>query len=217
MQSLVEREPGPLSAWARYHWAQTLHADGDSVEARRVAIAGRDAFPESRGGNRCHNLVAQIEAKSISVTTESVWNAPWPELAVTYRNITGAHFRLVPADWNKLREKQFRRVATGGSAGIAQARAGQVVAARPAADRRLQATHGAFHRAQRREAGILFSHLQRGGHVFREGQPHELLNRLDQRSGAGDPLAGEPARGFRRGGQLRRADRRRPSERLAAG
>ena len=108
MQSLVEREPGPLSAWARYHWAQTLHADGDSVEARRVAIAGRDAFPESRGGNRCHNLVAQIEAKSISVATESVWNAPWPELAVTYRNITGAHFRLVPADWNKLREKQFR-------------------------------------------------------------------------------------------------------------
>ncbi len=108
MQSLVEREPGPLSAWARYHWAQTLHADGDSVEARRVAIAGRDAFPESRGGNRCHNLVAQIEAKSISVTTESVWNAPWPELAVTYRNITGAHFRLVSADWNKLREKQFR-------------------------------------------------------------------------------------------------------------
>jgi uncharacterized protein YfaS (alpha-2-macroglobulin family) len=108
MQSLVEREPGPLSAWARYHWAQTLHADGDSVEARRVAIAGRDAFPESRGGNRCHNLVAQIEAKSISVEAESVWNAPWPELAVTYRNITGAHFRLVPADWNKLREKQFR-------------------------------------------------------------------------------------------------------------
>ena len=108
MQSLVERESGPLSAWARYHWAQTLNADGDSVEARRVAIAGRDAFPESRGGNGCHNLVAQIEAKSISVATESVWNAPWPELAVTYRNITGAHFRLVPADWNKLREKQFR-------------------------------------------------------------------------------------------------------------
>ena len=108
MQSLVERESGPLSAWARYHWAQTLNADGDSVEARRVAIAGRDAFPESRGGNGCHNLVAQIEAKSISVATESVWNAPWPELAVTYRNITGAHFRLVPADWSKLREKQFR-------------------------------------------------------------------------------------------------------------
>ena len=71
-------------------------------------IVGRDAFPNSRGGKNCHNLVAQIEAKSISVATESVWNAPWPELAVTYRNITGAHFRLVPADWNKLREKQFR-------------------------------------------------------------------------------------------------------------
>ena len=108
MQSIAGSEPGPLSAWARYHWAQTLHTDGDWVEARRVAIAGRDAFPESRGGNHCHNLVSQIEAKSISVATESVWNAPWPELAVTYRNITEAHFRLVPADWNKLREKNFR-------------------------------------------------------------------------------------------------------------
>ncbi|MDP7442581.1 MAG: MG2 domain-containing protein, partial [Verrucomicrobiota bacterium] len=107
MQSIVEREPGPLSAWARYHWAQTLHADGDSVEARRVAIAGRDAFPNSRGGKNCHNLIAQIEAKSIRVETESIWNAPWPELVVTYRNITEAHFRLVPADWNKLRAKNF--------------------------------------------------------------------------------------------------------------
>ena len=107
MQSIVEREPGPLSAWARYHWAQTLHSDGDSVEARRVAIAGRDAFPNSRGGKNCHNLIAQIEAKSIRVETESIWNAPWPELVVTYRNITEAHFRLVPADWNKLRAKNF--------------------------------------------------------------------------------------------------------------
>ncbi|MEC8972288.1 MAG: hypothetical protein VX509_00140, partial [Verrucomicrobiota bacterium] len=65
MQSIARSEPGPLSAWARYHWAQTLHADGDWVEARRVAIAGRDAFPVSRGGNHCHNLVSQIEAKSI--------------------------------------------------------------------------------------------------------------------------------------------------------
>merc|ERR1712034_124481 len=108
MQSLVEREPGPLSAWARYHWAQTLHGDGDSVEARRVAIAGRDTFPNSRGGKHCHNLVAQIEQKSINTQTESIWNAPWPELSVVYRNITEVHFRLVPADWNKLREKNFR-------------------------------------------------------------------------------------------------------------
>ena len=154
MQSLVEREPGPLSAWARYHWAQTLHADGDSVEARRVAIAGRDAFPESRGGNRCHNLVAQIEQKSISVQTESVWNAPWPELAVTYRNITEAHFRLVPADWNKLREKHFRLSSKEDRRALLKARAGQVVAARPAPDSRLQAAHGIIHRARRREARI---------------------------------------------------------------
>ncbi|MDE2657799.1 MAG: MG2 domain-containing protein, partial [Verrucomicrobiota bacterium] len=72
------------------------------------AIAGRDAFPESRGGKHCHNLVAQIEQKSINIQTESIWNAPWPELSVAYRNITEVHFRLVPADWNKFREKNFR-------------------------------------------------------------------------------------------------------------
>ena len=73
-----------------------------------MAIAGRDAFPNSRGGKHCHNLVAQIEQKSINIQTESIWNAPWPELSVAYRNITEVHFRLVPADWNKLREKNFR-------------------------------------------------------------------------------------------------------------
>ncbi|GIT78305.1 MAG: hypothetical protein Ct9H300mP32_6870 [Verrucomicrobiota bacterium] len=107
MQSIAGRNRGPLRLGAVSLGADPAHrrrlGGGTTRGDRR-----RDAFPESRGGNHCHNLVSQIEAKSISVATESVWNAPWPELAVTYRNITEAHFRLVPADWNKLRKKKFR-------------------------------------------------------------------------------------------------------------
>ena len=62
-----------------------------------MAIVGRDQFKDSRGGKRCHNLIAQIEAKTIDVTTESVWAQPGAELSVRYRNITEAHFRLVKA------------------------------------------------------------------------------------------------------------------------
>ena len=56
-----------------------------------MAIVGRDQFKDSRGGKRCHNLVAQIEAKTIDVMTESVWAQPGAELSVRYRNITEAH------------------------------------------------------------------------------------------------------------------------------
>ena len=108
IRDVAENEPGQLSAWARFHWARALNEKGELVEARRVAMVGRDQFKESRGGKRCHNLVDQIEAKSIDVTTESVWAQPGAELSVRYRNITEAHFRLVKADWTAARKKQFR-------------------------------------------------------------------------------------------------------------
>ena len=69
-----------------------------------MAIVGRDQFKDSRGGKCCHNLIAQIEAKTIDVTTESVWAQPGAELSVRYRNITEAHFRLVKADWTAARK-----------------------------------------------------------------------------------------------------------------
>ena len=108
IREIAEKEPSQLSAWARFHWANALYEKGEWLEARRIAIIGRDQFRNSRGGKRCHNLVTQIEAKNINVKTESVWSNSNAELSVVYRNITEAHFRLVKANWLFQRAKRFR-------------------------------------------------------------------------------------------------------------
>src|SRR5690606_30632716 len=55
-----------------------------------------DRFPGSHGAARCRNLIQRIEAPSAQLATEFVWNAPWPTLDVTYRNVTHVYFRAVP-------------------------------------------------------------------------------------------------------------------------
>ncbi|MFM7072051.1 MAG: alpha-2-macroglobulin family protein, partial [Planctomycetota bacterium] len=50
------------------------------------------------GGVRCHNLIQQIEARELQISTERVWTAPPPSIHVSYRNITQLNFRVVA--WN---------------------------------------------------------------------------------------------------------------------
>lgn len=88
-----------LSATARHRWAVVLQSENDLVEAREVAMQGKNAFPQSVGGKLCFNTIAEIEAKSVSVMTERVWNDPLPDLRVSYRNITKVYFRAVKVDW----------------------------------------------------------------------------------------------------------------------
>lgn len=91
-----------VSAQAIAYWARVVHDEGDKVEARQLAQRGAKAFPESSGGRLCRNLISEIEAKAAAITTERVWNAPWPTINVRYRNITSIHFRAVPYNWQDL-------------------------------------------------------------------------------------------------------------------
>ena len=88
-----------LSATARHRWAVVLQSENELVEAREIAMQGKNAFPQSVGGKLCFNLIADIEAKSVNVTTERVWNDPLPMVRVSYRNITKIHFRAIKVDW----------------------------------------------------------------------------------------------------------------------
>ena len=45
-------------------------------------------FANSLGGKNCRNLLAIIEGKEVQIQTERLWNAPWPKIAVRYRNVT---------------------------------------------------------------------------------------------------------------------------------
>ncbi len=79
--------------------ANLLQSQDKAVEAREVchrALARNDKGPLA---NRCRNIIAQIEAKSASITTERVWNQPLPSIDVTYRNVDKVFFRLVPFDF----------------------------------------------------------------------------------------------------------------------
>jgi uncharacterized protein YfaS (alpha-2-macroglobulin family) len=98
-----------LSAEALYQWAQLLHDEGNLVESRNVALRGTGAFRESVGGKQCRNLIASIETKSASITTERVWNPPLPKIGISYRNVTKVYFRAVAYDWAVFLEKTHSR------------------------------------------------------------------------------------------------------------
>ncbi|MBV9124183.1 MAG: hypothetical protein JO112_12570, partial [Planctomycetes bacterium] len=100
LQHFVEKNgDSPISARARYSWASVLQQEGDLVQARKLAQQGAQAFPNDVGGRLCYNLVQQIEAKTGTVSTERVWNEPWPVLQVRYRNLTKVYFRAVSEDF----------------------------------------------------------------------------------------------------------------------
>ncbi|PYJ62538.1 MAG: hypothetical protein DME24_03570 [Verrucomicrobia bacterium] len=118
-----------LSAFALHHWARAVQSEEEFVEARKIALRGANAFPNSAGGKLCRNLVSEIEAKAVAITTERVWNCQrragvppaqtqvdskgrrdaCPTLEVRYRNVTNIYFRAVAYDWNIFLQKNHSR------------------------------------------------------------------------------------------------------------
>lgn len=99
LRAFIERAGDhELSALARFHLASSLQED-DPAEARSVALVAIETHPDSVGGKQCRNLINQIEAKELSLSAERTWTAPWPEVSITYRNLSRVHLRLAKADW----------------------------------------------------------------------------------------------------------------------
>jgi len=96
-----------LQSLARANLAHLLIGQKRMTEAREIAIAGRDAFPESTFRPMCVNAIETIEAKEISVSTELVWNAAKPQFELQYRNISKIWFRLYPAKWSPERNNYY--------------------------------------------------------------------------------------------------------------
>ncbi len=90
-----------ISARALAALASRLAGEGEPAQARELARRGLDAFPKSAGGAECFNLIQEIETRSAEIKTEQVWNAPWPTINVTYRNVTKIYFRAVRADFEQ--------------------------------------------------------------------------------------------------------------------
>jgi hypothetical protein len=98
-----------ISALATEREAAVLRQEGDAVAAHELAGRGTNLFPNASGGKLCRNLVLAIEAKSANITTERVWNAPWPKITVRYKNVDTLYFRAIPMDWEMLlRSNHYR-------------------------------------------------------------------------------------------------------------
>jgi alpha-2-macroglobulin-like protein/alpha-2-macroglobulin family protein/MG2 domain-containing protein len=119
-----------ISALALEYEARTFQQENDFVTAHQLASRGAQIFPRSVGGKLCHNLVAEIEAKSASISTERVWtcfdgsgvglprttgngdtNTPeaCPTITVSYRNIDAVYFRAIRSDWELFLQKRHNR------------------------------------------------------------------------------------------------------------
>lgn len=98
-----------VSAMAMEHIGRLMERQGDPVGARKIAAQGEELFPKSPGGQLCHNLIAEIESRSLRLETEGVWNAPWPKISVHYKNITAVYFRAIPVDWAEFLQRRYPR------------------------------------------------------------------------------------------------------------
>ncbi|MEX0715858.1 MAG: MG2 domain-containing protein, partial [Planctomycetaceae bacterium] len=94
---------------AIYLRATVVRGQEKLVEAREIALQGKNLHPESVGGKLCHNLIVEIEAKSFQVTTERVWTEPLPTIDVRYRNLSQLHFRAVAIDFSAWLKSKNRR------------------------------------------------------------------------------------------------------------
>ncbi|HSA00536.1 MAG TPA: alpha-2-macroglobulin family protein [Candidatus Paceibacterota bacterium] len=130
LKTFVERwADHETSALALYYWAQMLKDDGQWAEARQLALRGVQTHPESEGGKRCRNLVGEIEAKALRITTEKSWNcgrgfgpgtdsdssqvntnlSACPTIQVTYRNLTHLNFRVIAWEWEAFLSREHTR------------------------------------------------------------------------------------------------------------
>jgi hypothetical protein len=115
-----------ISALGLEDLARVRQQEGDLLAAHQTAKRGADLFPNSPGGKLCRNLVAEIEAKSASISTERVWNCgastsqpnseaardrrdACPTLTVHYRNVTNVYFRAFASNWESFLDKRRRR------------------------------------------------------------------------------------------------------------
>ena len=63
------------------------------VEARRIAEEGRQAYPDSIGGQQCRTIVQSIEAPDFQLVSMMLDAARKRSVQVTHRNLKALHFR----------------------------------------------------------------------------------------------------------------------------
>ena len=95
-----------ITARAYHALAKAFQGEKDLSEAHRLAHIGLKLAPESHGGKLCHNLIIQIESKNINISSENIWNAPFPKIDVRYKNLKFVYFKAIAYDWKDVFESE---------------------------------------------------------------------------------------------------------------
>ena len=88
-----------ITSRAYFALAKSYESAQDLVEARRLAHIGSKNHPDSHGGKLCHNLIQNIERNSIAISSENIWNEPFPKINVNYKNLKRVYFKAISYDW----------------------------------------------------------------------------------------------------------------------
>ncbi|PTX95603.1 alpha-2-macroglobulin family protein [Opitutus sp. ER46] len=126
MQAFISRTSAhEISRLAEAELGKFLKNNDRLADAHTVVTRNERAFPNSPGAAMCRNVRREIEAPWIQTDTEQVWNAPWPTVNVTYRNLQKVYFRAIPirfsnylgqARWNfgNVSEEQLQQLTPAG-------------------------------------------------------------------------------------------------------
>ena len=93
----------------RYPWwskgmaelAELLQASGGKgrlVAARKIALEGAEAHPESPGGQHCRHIVARIEAPAYEISAMATDGPGRRSILTEHRNLEALHFRAYAVD-----------------------------------------------------------------------------------------------------------------------
>lgn len=88
-------------ALVQYKLANLLVEQERMKEALEIARRGEKTGTSKIYQGYCSQLIDQILAPSIELSTEQVWNAAKPEFKISYRNVTKLWFRLYATDWQQ--------------------------------------------------------------------------------------------------------------------
>ncbi|MFB3850339.1 MAG: alpha-2-macroglobulin [Acidobacteriota bacterium] len=88
-------------SWGMEQAAQFERNLGDEecqIRAKELAVKGRDAYPNSPGGQRCKHLINSIEEKDFNIETMHSDGTNLPSVRITYKNLDKVFIRLIPVD-----------------------------------------------------------------------------------------------------------------------
>lgn len=125
--TLADNRPTTFAApYALANAADIRRDAGDLIGAHAHASRGAKMRPGSSGAAVCANLVSQIEAPSLNIDNERVWNTPLPRISVRHKNVGKVHFRLVKWDWSVFLKREHGRPEA-----LSAAERAAIIAAKP--------------------------------------------------------------------------------------